>query len=435
MTECQKYRFNPEAEILRLDTSLKDRMYQLRLGDSRYRINETTLGFLRQFEEAQEEQALDSALQGSPAELKDFLIQKNILIKDAASPPPAISKRNHPFAVHLSLFSQRRLQPLTAPLAFFFSPVIALFAVVFIVCGHALFLYYAHPALHFLKLGQQQWIVAVIASYFLTFIHELGHSSACTHYGAQHGDIGIGIYFIYPVFYANVTDCWRLPRYQRAVVDMAGIYFQLLAASACGMFWLYTRQPVLLVLVYGSLATILINLNPFLRFDGYWLLTDVTGLPSLQRSNQELWRYWWRKLRRKDQDIQVPEFFSASAKIKVIFVLYSVCSLSFFTLFFGRLAILLFPYLLHEYPRALGLVSHLLISGQFNSALLKAVFRLLGLSATSFGFLMMTRGLVIRMFRLLQKVYAHLRKAWGHKTATENRRESPAGPIPVSTPE
>jgi putative peptide zinc metalloprotease protein len=432
MTGCRKYRLNPDAEILRLDTSLKVQMYQLKLGDFRYRINEATIGFLRQFETAKDEELLDSALQGH-ADLKHLFIEKRILIIEGEARPQEIARRKHPLALRVSLFSQRRLQPLTRPMAALFSPIIASFSVAFIVFTHALFFYRAHAVMHVVsKLGHQQWITALLACYFLILIHELGHSSACTHYGARHDDIGIGIYFIYPVFYANVTDCWRLPRYQRAVVDIAGLYFQLLASGFAVVFWIYTHQLVLFVVIYSSLATALVNLNPFLRFDGYWLLPDITALPSLQHSNQELWRYWWAKLLRKSQDVRTPEFFSAPAWIKAIFVIYSVCTLSFFAYFFGRLAVLFIPYLIHEYPKAITLVLHMIVSRQFNLALLAAGFRLVGLSATSFGIVMMLRGMVSRMFHLLRKAYGRS-LPWAKAGATPSTPNRVA--IPASRPE
>ena len=60
---------------------------------------------------------------------------------------------------------------------------------------------------------------------FSSFIHELGHASACRHYGIQHGSVGFGLYLNFPVFYTDVSGIWRLPRLQRLSVNMAGIYF------------------------------------------------------------------------------------------------------------------------------------------------------------------------------------------------------------------
>jgi len=411
MTETRKYRLNPEAEILPLDTSLEEQMYQLRIGDLRYRINENALVLLRQFDEEQAEEELDRALKNTQAVglnangLKDFFLQKRILISESPPPGQKPLSNKHPLALRLSLVSQRRLRPFTSRLAILFMPRIALCLTAFIVLSHALFLYYAYPLLHSLpSVGQWQWIMVLTACYGIMVVHELGHSSACTHYGAHHDDIGIGIYFIYPVLYANVTDCWRLPRTQRMVVDIAGIYFQLVASSICSVLWLHNHQPVMLLIVCSSLATAIVNLNPFLRLDGYWLLTDITALPSLHRSNQELWRYWWIKLRRNDRAARRPEFFSASPWIKTAFVAYSICSLSFFGFFFGRLIILLVPYLIHQVPRTLALILSMVAAHQFDAKLVSAIFSMTGLSITSFGVLMMAKRPVRRVFQLVHGI-------------------------------
>jgi putative peptide zinc metalloprotease protein len=393
MDGSTKFRFNPNACIFWLDTSLRDRMYQLRIGEQRYRINENTLTFLRKFQEAREERELDRALQGHPDGLKKFLVEKHILVEDTGEHHETENTPKHPLAFRLSLFSQRSLEPLTTRMAVLFSPVIVLLGVVFILFSHALFFCRAYPALHSVpSLSEPQWIAALFACYCLILFHELGHSSACTRYGARHDDIGIGIYFIYPVFYANVTDCWRLPRHQRAIVDAAGLYFQLLLSGACGLFWIVNPQPVLFVVVYSSLATALVNLNPFLRFDGYWLLTDITGLPSLHRSNWELCRYLVAKIRRKAGPMVIPEIFSAPRWVTGVVVFYCVCALSFFALFFARLILLFIPYVVSEYPKTVSLLWQMLMRPQFNSTMLHVAFRFFGLSATCFGLIMMLRG-------------------------------------------
>ena len=59
-----------------------------------------------------------------------------------------------------------------------------------------------------------------------SFFHELGHASACKHFGVRHGGIGFGLYLNFPVLYTDVTEVWKLDRTQRCVVNLAGVYFQ-----------------------------------------------------------------------------------------------------------------------------------------------------------------------------------------------------------------
>lgn len=395
----RKLQFNPQAEVFPLDMCFDEPMYQLRIDKWRYRVNRNILSVLRHFDTFKDEEELDRALQNAQivhfdaAGLKELLLKRRILIAD--QPPLDHQESNHkrhPFAVRLPLFSQKQLQPLTSVLGLLFSRRIALYLVLFILFVHVAFIYVAYPQLRSVpQLSEPDWIIAITLFYLLLFIHELGHSSACTHYGAHHDDIGIGIYLIYPILYANVTDCWRLTRFKRATVDIAGVYFQLLASAVCSLFWLWNHYPVLLVAVYSCLATTLINMNPFLRFDGYWLLTDLTALPSLQRSNRELWKYWWAKFRKRPSP-QAPEFFSASPHTRAVFIVYSLCALSFFAFFFARLGAVFLPYLFHEYPRAINNMWHMIKIGQFNFVFLSNLFRLTGLSAALLGIVVMFAG-------------------------------------------
>lgn len=61
-----------------------------------------------------------------------------------------------------------------------------------------------------------------------SFVHEIGHASACRHFGVKHGGIGFGLYLTFPVFYTDVSEIWKLKRTERIVVNMAGVYFQLI---------------------------------------------------------------------------------------------------------------------------------------------------------------------------------------------------------------
>lgn len=119
-------------------------------------------------------------------------------------------------------------------------------------------------------------------------IHEFGHATACARFGAAPHEIGAGVYFIYPAFYSNVSDAWRLTRWQRVVVDLGGIYFQLLtAAGFVGLYELTGWAPLRasLFLIVGSLV---FTLNPFFKFDGYWVISDALGVTNL--------RDQWRRL-------------------------------------------------------------------------------------------------------------------------------------------
>jgi putative peptide zinc metalloprotease protein len=112
-------------------------------------------------------------------------------------------------------------------------------------------------------------------------LHEIGHAAACRYGGGRPGGIGAGIYLVWPAFYTDVTDAYRLPRRDRLRTDLGGIYFNALVAVTALGVWLATGLDVLLLLIALQLLDIVRNLSPVIRADGYHVLSDATGVPDL----------------------------------------------------------------------------------------------------------------------------------------------------------
>ena len=119
------------------------------------------------------------------------------------------------------------------------------------------------------------------------FAHELGHGLACHRFGGECRDLGCFFIAGLPVLYCDVSDAWAFPgRWRRAVVSLAGVYVELVIAVACGGLWLAAEPGVarsLLgqVVFVCAVSTLLFNLNPLLRLDAYYLLSDLTDRPNL----------------------------------------------------------------------------------------------------------------------------------------------------------
>ncbi|HEU4974209.1 MAG TPA: hypothetical protein VFT50_03915 [Baekduia sp.] len=121
-------------------------------------------------------------------------------------------------------------------------------------------------------------LATVIAS--LAF-HECGHAAACRYGGARPGRIGIGIYLIWPVFYTDVTDSYRLARRGRLRTDLGGVYFNVLfALAAAGAYAATGFEPLLLVVV-GQQLLVLDQFVPWVRLDGYHVVSDLLGVSDL----------------------------------------------------------------------------------------------------------------------------------------------------------
>jgi putative peptide zinc metalloprotease protein len=135
----------------------------------------------------------------------------------------------------------------------------------------------------------------LIWGYFLFFIslliHEFGHASACIRYGAEPSTIGVTIYLIFPAFYSDVSDAWKLKRWQRVIVDMGGVFFQLVICAVYVIGYRLTEWAALKIAILAIASSCILYLNPVLKFDGYWALSDALGVTNLSREPGRILRH------------------------------------------------------------------------------------------------------------------------------------------------
>ena len=111
--------------------------------------------------------------------------------------------------------------------------------------------------------------------------HECGHAAGCRRGGARPGRIGVGIYLVWPAFFTNVTDSYRLSRAGRLRTDLGGLYFNLIFMLGLAGVYAGTSAKVLLLVIALTHLEMLEQLLPFVRFDGYFILSDLVGVPDL----------------------------------------------------------------------------------------------------------------------------------------------------------
>ena len=111
--------------------------------------------------------------------------------------------------------------------------------------------------------------------------HEFGHAAAARYSGAQPGSMGAGLYIVWPAFYTDVTDSYRLPRGGRIRTDLGGLYFNAIVVVLTFVWWWATGWEALLLLVGTQVLQMVQQLLPLFRFDGYHLLADIAGVPDL----------------------------------------------------------------------------------------------------------------------------------------------------------
>jgi putative peptide zinc metalloprotease protein len=214
--------------------------------------------------------------------LAEKLAAQGLLAGSEQNAPP---RRNPLLALRWKVLvtNPRATRLITAPFTVLFSPVlvvpvaVALVAVFWFVLIDKGISVAAADAFH--KPGLLLLIFALgIAS---AGFHELGHAAACRYGGAVPGGMGAGIYMVWPAFYTDVTDAYRLPRRDRLRVDLGGIYFNALIAVVTTGAYLVWHVDALLLLVALQFLMIVKNLSPVIRSDGYHVLADATGVPDL----------------------------------------------------------------------------------------------------------------------------------------------------------
>lgn len=141
-------------------------------------------------------------------------------------------------------------------------------------------------------------VFMVVSSLF----HELGHASACKHFGIRHGGIGFGLYLNFPVLYTDVTEVWRLRRADRCIVNLAGVYFQMYILLAVLALFYATGSDTLRYMILTLNLGFIMTLNPFFKFDGYWIASDVLGIPNLRNRSKELLNYLYSRIRGRAAD-------------------------------------------------------------------------------------------------------------------------------------
>lgn len=111
--------------------------------------------------------------------------------------------------------------------------------------------------------------------------HEIGHATACARGGGKPGVIGFGIYIVWPAFYCDVTDAYRLGKAARIRTDVGGVYFNIIFSLGIGGVYFLTGYEPLLALLLIQHLLMIYQFMPFLRLDGYYVISDLTGIPDL----------------------------------------------------------------------------------------------------------------------------------------------------------
>ncbi len=171
------------------------------------------------------------------------------------------------------------------------------------------------------------WLFLTLA--VVKILHELGHALACRRFGGECHEMGVMLLVFTPTLYCNVSDSWMLPnKWQRIAISAAGMYVELILASICTFLWWFSQPGLfhslcLNTVLICSLGTVLLNGNPLLRYDGYFILADLIEVPNLKAQSSAALR---RMLARYCLGLELPSQRLTPSGRQGWLVLYAIAS-------------------------------------------------------------------------------------------------------------
>lgn len=203
---------------------------------------------------------------------------------DGSPPPPA--QKSDPFLAfrfRLAVLPERATWFLAGLFAWLFRPPLVLLALGAFAFGEV-WLWMTQDtgaALRSVLSSPADVLLVVLLAVASCVFHEMGHGAACRYGGVRPGAMGCGIYLVWPAFYTDITSSYRLGRAGRIRADLGGVYFN--ALFVLGLLALYegTGSPLLLVAIFSVHVEMVQQLLPTLRFDGYYIVADLVGIPDL----------------------------------------------------------------------------------------------------------------------------------------------------------
>ena len=230
-----------------------------------------------------------------------MLVRKKLqplgLVTLADGSQPTVRKANPLLALRFRyvVSDPERTRRLTGPFAVLFAPwLVAAVTVAFAVVSYWVLFHKglasaAHDAFASPGMVLAVFGITVISAGF----HEFGHAAALRRGGGTPGAMGAGLYIIWPAFYTEVTDSYRLSRGGRLRTDLGGLYFNAIVALAMFGLWTAVGWDGLLLVIATQILQMIRQLPPLIRFDGYHILADLIGVPDLfQRIKPTLVGLW-----------------------------------------------------------------------------------------------------------------------------------------------
>ncbi len=302
----------------------------------------------------------------TPENLEQFVnrLQRIGLLTNGESGDALPSRRRrvggNVFYLRFRLFDPDRFFDWLIPrVRFLFTPQFLAVSAALVVCALGI------TAVHWGGIKHQFWglfrfeslLLAWFAMLGVVTLHEFAHGMTCKYFGGRVREIGFLLIYFQPAFYCNVSDAWLFPeKSKRLWVTFAGAYFEtFLWALATLVWWLTdphtTVNHLALVVVATSAIKSFFNMNPLIKLDGYYLLSDWLGIPNLR---QKAFGYVGSRIKRLWATANTP-LSDITARERWIFLIYALLAGTYSYWLLGKILLWFGSYMVWRY-QGLGFV-------------------------------------------------------------------------------
>ena len=178
-------------------------------------------------------------------------------------------------------------------------------------------------------------------------LHELGHAYTAKLYGCRVPTMGVAFLVLWPMFYTDTNESWKLSsRQKRLHIAAAGVIVELSIAVFATLAWSFCppgvfREAIFMAATTTWISSVLINASPFMRFDGYYLLSDFWRIPNLHERSFEIARWW---VRAKLFDLDEPPKEKFEFKKRNLLIIFAFCVWIYRLFLFVGIAILVYSF-------------------------------------------------------------------------------------------
>ncbi len=245
----------------------------------------------------------------------------------------------------------------------------------------------------------QALFLAWLTVLLVTTAHEFAHGLTCKRFGGEVREMGFMLLYFMPAFYCNVSDAWLFPeKSKRLWVTFAGAYFEIFLWALATLTWRVTdpdtalNYAALVVMATSGIKS-LFNVNPLIKLDGYYLLSDYLEIPNLR---QRSLRYLGTRIKRV-WGSAVQGITEATRRQRRIYLTYGILAGAYSFSLLGLIGVSLGGFLIHRYQGLGFLLFTGLIASVFRTPLKKGLTSLPGLFGSAEG----RRSLMRRLTRVL----------------------------------